>query len=241
MIIPVDPPEYETVRKQPPWRYEGSDIFHHRLLPSATLAPWLNDKDFLSSYLKVRGHTLVDLYRSYELWQLAKQTIKIPGDILEVGAWRGGSGAILAQAAHDYNKKVFLADTFYGVVKAGINDTAYKGGEHADTSPEIVKQLIDSLQLTNVKLLEGVFPDDTHQQVDSQICLLHCDVDVYMSAKDIVTWCLPRMPIGGMMIFDDYGFYGAEGITKFCDELKSRNDLIFFYNLNGHAIFVKIL
>lgn len=231
---------YEILRGEEPWKHESSNILHHRVTPFATLAPWLNDKDFMQIYEKVRQYTLVDLYRCYELWVLAKQSTKVEGVILEVGVWQGGTGAILAEATKLNNKKVFLADTFTGVVKAGTNDTIYKGGEHADTSLSLVSQLMSSLTLNSVELLEGVFPEDTQHMVEGNISMLHCDVDVYSSSRDIVEWCLPRMLVGAILVFDDYGFYGCEGVTTFCDELKHRDDLIFTHNLNGHAVFVKI-
>lgn len=231
---------YNTIKMQNPWQYENSNIIHHRVLPFATVAPWLNDVNFLNIYEKIKNHTLVDIYRCYELWILAKQSSKIDGVILEVGVWRGGTGAIIAEATRTKNKKIFLADTFTGVVKAGKNDTLYKGGEHSDTSLNLVSELISSLSFENVQLLEGIFPEQTQHHIKEKISMLHCDVDVYRSCKDIVDWCLPRMSIGSILVFDDYGFYGCEGVTIFCDELQMRDDLMFTHNLNGHAVFFKI-
>jgi O-methyltransferase len=215
-------------------------MIHHRILPYATLAPWLNDIEFINIYDKIKSYTLVDLYRCYELWVLAKQTKKVSGAILEVGVWRGGTGVILAEAAKRSGKRVFLADTFRGVVKAGANDTAYKGGEHSDTSNELVSGLLCSLSLEDVILLDGVFPEQTEHFVQERIAMLHCDVDVYASAKDVAEWCLPRMGAGSILVFDDYGFYGCEGVTMLCNELRMRDDLMFTHNLNGHAVFFKI-
>lgn len=231
---------YQALRSQEPWTHENSEVLHHRILPFASLAPWLNDQAFMALHAQIKSHTLVDLYRCYELWILAQQAGKVEGAILEVGVWRGGTGAILAEAAKSSGKKVYLADTFAGVVKAGENDTAYKGGEHSDTSLALVAELMSSLSLPQVELLEGIFPEATAHRVEGPIAMLHCDVDVYTSTKDIVEWCLPRMPVGAILVFDDYGFYGCEGVTTFCNELKTRSDLIFTHNLNGHAVFVKI-
>lgn len=41
------------------------------------------------------------------------------------------------------------------------------------------------------------------------------------------------------MVFDDYGFLGCEGVTRFCDEFRACPGLVFLHNLNGHAVFVK--
>lgn len=232
---------FSTIRRQTPWINQGADnVTHHRVLPYATYSPWINDDEFLSTYNKIKAYTLVDVYRCYELWSLAKQLTNVKGHILEVGVWRGGTGALLASAVKDTNdKSVYLADTFTGVVKAGEHDTNYKGGEHADTSKEIAEELINSLGLTNTHILQGIFPEDTSDKIIGNLCLLHCDVDVYSSAKDIVNWATPRMVTGGIVVFDDYGFYGCEGITKLVNQLKHDDNFLFVHNLNGHALLIK--
>jgi O-methyltransferase len=183
----------------------------------------------------------VDIYRCYELWSIAKQLKNVDGCFVEVGVWRGGSGALLATAAKQTNQErpIYLADTFEGVVKAGVQDTVYRGGEHSNTSMEIVLKLLESMGLSNVRVLKGIFPDETSDQVHEPIALLHCDVDVYQSAKEIVQWCLPKMSLGGVIIFDDYGFSGCEGVTRYANELSRRDDFVFLHNLNGHALFLK--
>lgn len=232
---------YQTLRSQTPWQHEGTGILHHRVLPFATLAPWLADPTFMALYEQIQSNTLVDIYRCYELWSLAQQARYVEGDVLEVGVWRGGTGAILASALKDSSDKtIFLADTFEGVVKAGMQDTRYKGGEHADTSVQLVESLMVQLALPNTRILKGIFPDDTQAAIPGKIAFLHCDVDVYSSSKDIVEWCLPRLSVGASLVFDDYGFFGCEGVTRFCNELRNRKDMRFIHNLNGHAIFVKL-
>lgn len=223
------------------WTNPPSDKKHIRVVPNATYAPWLNDKDFMSVYSCVKDHTLVDIFRCYELWSLAQQACSVEGDIIEIGVWRGGSGAILAKATENCkkSKKVFLADTFTGVVKAGLNDTKYKGGEHSNTSLEIVSNLINTLSLRNTEIIVGMFPEDSGQRVKGKISLLHCDVDVYQSCKDIIEWVTPRLSVGSILVFDDFGFSGCEGVATFCEELKTRSDLKFIHNLNGHAIYIK--
>jgi O-methyltransferase len=225
----------------PVWSNPPSTKKHQNVYPAATYAPWLEDRDFSETYSRIKNHTLVDMYRCYELWTLAKQAADIEGNILEVGVWRGGTGAVLAQAVRNQTwKKVYLADTFAGVVKAGVNDPFYKGGEHSDTVVDIVRELTQSLGLTNVEILHGIFPEDTQSRVHGKLSMLHCDVDVYTSSKDIVEWCLPRLSLGAMLVFDDYGFSGCEGVTTYCEELRSNNKFLFIHNLNGHAVFVKI-
>lgn len=212
---------------------------------SATYAPWNMDRIFQDIYEAVQGFTFVDKYRCYELWTLVEQSQKLgSGALIEVGVWRGGSGAIIAKKAQTIGipDPVYLCDTFSGVVKASINDvTYYKGGEHADTSREIVEQLIHGrLKLENVVVLKGIFPDETAQMVKcTRFRFCHIDVDTYQSAKDIVDWIWGKMLVGGMIVFDDYGCKYCEGVTKYVEELRHLPNRLLLHNLNGHAIIIK--
>jgi hypothetical protein len=111
---------------------------HKVTIPECTYAPWLVDTDFRRVYDAVSAHTLVPVYKLYSLWSCAKQTAHLEGDMLEVGVWRGGSGALLALAAKadDGDKR-----TTYGTV-AGISAT-------------IDLFLLDQLGYGNLTLYDG--------------------------------------------------------------------------------------
>jgi O-methyltransferase len=217
-------------------------VVHQLVIPHATYSPWWTDAEFQKTFREVQAFTLVDVYRLYELWTLIGQVTDVEGDILEVGVWRGGSGCLLATKAklENLQAKVFLCDTFAGVVKAGPQDREYRGGEHSDTSAETVAQLSAQLGLDNVRVLEGIFPDETADKVDSsRFRLCHIDVDVYDSARDVFEWCWKRLSIGGLVVFDDFGFHDCEGVTRLVTELAERSDVLFLHNLNGHALLIK--
>ncbi len=265
------------------------------VLPIANYTPWNADEAFQKVCRAVAENTQVDVARCYELWTLLPQTAHLPGTVLEVGVWRGGTGALLAAraaapargvgdggsvdagAGHDRtgardlvaaegrgaagrseeasaddqqtgnprvdmdnHRTVYLADTFRGVVKAGPKDDYYRGGEHADASAAMVSALVSSLSLDNVRILEGVFPEDTADQIaDEMVRFCHIDVDVYQSAKDVLDWVWPRMPVGGIVVYDDYGFYGCEGVTALGNEDFEKRDRVMIHNLNGHGVLVK--
>lgn len=213
--------------------------------PNATYAPWTTDQAFLKVYQQIRPHTLVDLYRCYELWTLMTQVGKLsgPADLLEVGVWRGGTTGLMASKmkADGLDGVFYSADTFEGVVKANEKDTSYHGGEHADTSQERVEKLLGQLDCTHVRLLKGIFPDDTAHLIppNTVFRFCHIDVDVYQSAKDILDWVWGRLLVGGMVVFDDYGFSTCDGITRLVEEWRQNPHCLLIHNLNGHAILVK--
>lgn len=212
--------------------------------PVAGYSPWLDDADFKSMHEAVKDHTLVDVFRLHELYSLARQLGKLPeGDILEVGVWRGGSGALLAGTARlcGLTSRIYLADTFQGVVKAGNKDTRYMGGEHADTSIETVEALFRRMGLDDHEILQGVFPEQTGARIaDRKFRLCHIDVDVYNSARDVNEWIWPRLVPGGLVVYDDYGFEPCIGVTRYVNEQLDLPDRLVLHNLNGHAIVVKL-
>jgi len=213
-------------------------IHHKQVIPYASYSPWEGDKEFKELYSVVKENTLVDIYRCYELWQLVRNLNTINGDILEVGVWRGGTGAILCKASASTKTKVYLADTFTGVVKATNEDTVYRGGEHSDTSDSIVVDLLSKISADSYQILKGIFPDDFPTLTIDKIKLCHIDVDTYQSAKDVFNYAWPRIEIGGIVIFDDYGFWTCEGVTKYFNSLEL-HDGQKIHNLNGHGIIIK--
>src|SRR5205085_6592735 len=107
-------------------------------------SPWLSDDEFKEAFAAVGGNTLVGIYSCYELWQLVAEAAKLTaGDLIEIGVWRGGTGALIARRCElsGISNAVYLCDTFRGVVKAGALDGHYRGGEHADTTRSEVEQL----------------------------------------------------------------------------------------------------
>ncbi len=225
--------------------------------PVANYRPWDVDDVFQEVYRLVRDATMVDIYRLWTLWFIASQ---VPaGDVLEVGSWRGGSGVVIARALErprggitsagretagreTAGRDVFLADTFAGVVKASTRDTYYKGGEHANTSVELVRGLLERAGVPHVRLLPGVFPDDRGHEIEERsFALCHIDVDVYQSARETFEWVWPRMVSGGVVVFDDFGFYGCEGVTGLIGEIAGRPDgsggrLTVIPSLSGQAM-----
>jgi O-methyltransferase len=236
---------YSLIRSTGELRALSPEFRHAPVLPAmATYSPWLTDAAFNAAYRRIRANTLVDLLRCYELWSLVRESAKLTaGDLLEVGVWRGGTGCLIATAAQraGLRQTVFLCDTFAGVVKAGPLDTRYAGGEHADTSRAAVESLAASMGLDQVRILQGIFPEETGAEIAARwFRFVHVDVDVYQSAKDILEWVWPRLVTGGIVVSDDYGAYGCEGATRAVNEWAARQDALLIHNANGHGMLVKL-
>tara|TARA_A100001388_G_scaffold246652_1_gene205782 strand:- start:47 stop:1096 length:1050 start_codon:yes stop_codon:yes gene_type:complete len=245
----------------------GINKIKHRVNLSMfnTYAPWLDDTGFRQYLEKVippyynsaveeklsgipntgdNTKTLVDVYRCWTLWEALRGVKDIDGDCIEIGVYRGGTSALMLHSLEFFNQSgtVYLCDTFSGVVKAGKRDTAYVGGEHADTEIETVEQFLQNFgPKTKFKIVKGIYPDETKEQIPSKkIKFIHIDVDVYQSAKDCVDTLWPLLQKGGVMIFDDYGVQGLEGVTQLVNELNDSLKNSFLLTMhNGQALFIK--
>ena len=216
---------------------------HSIIIPEITYSPWLADEKFRKIWPSLRQNTRVDEYKAYSLWQMIEQVKHIKGDFLEVGVWRGGSGCLLAYKCRQekIDAKVYLCDTYEGVVKSGDKDYYWEDGEVADTSVEIVEKLLKKFSLGNLQILKGVFPEDTgHHLVNKKFRMCHIDVDVYQSAKDTINWVWGKLEVGGVIIFDDYGHAQCDGITELVQEESKKADRFVIHNLAGHAIMIKV-
>jgi O-methyltransferase len=46
--------------------------------------------------------------------------------------------------------------------------------------------------------------------------------------------------VHGVVVFDDYGTWGCEGVAELVQEIAKNPDFFLFQNLNGHAVFIKL-
>ena len=237
---------YKIINTISIWLSATFKVGYQVILPYATYAPWLHDNAFLAIYKIVKKNSLVNIYQCYELWQLVAETQYLNGAIIEIGTWRGASLIIMAKQAALLGKQannqtiLYGCDTFNGVVKATKNDKYYKGGEHKNTSLAYVNNLAKLYNLHNIILLKGIFPDETGGEIaGKKFRLCHIDVDTYLSAKDVFEYIWPFIVLGGVVVFNDYGFPNTNGITTFVNQQRGQKGKMVLHNLNGNGLIVK--
>src|SRR5262245_1407026 len=121
-----------------------------------------------------------------------------PGDLVEVGVYRGGSAAVLARVAREQGRRLILFDTFEGIPLAGEFDH-HKVGDFGDTSLEHVRAAIP-----DAEFVVGVFPESMRGVKFVPVALAHIDCDQYETIKACCEIFPVFMANGGVMIFDDY-------------------------------------
>lgn len=121
-----------------------------------------------------------------------------PGDLVEVGVYKGGSASGLMDVAREQGRRLFLFDTFTGIPIADAEVDRHKVGDFGDTSLDAVRAA-----LPDAIFKPGIFPGTLTDDV-GPIALAHVDCDQHASVSACCTTLAARMVEGGVMVFDDY-------------------------------------
>jgi O-methyltransferase len=194
-------------------RVLGYDL---RIQRPVKIEPWTSDPEFLRLMEGVRGRTLVDDVRCFILHQHVRGAARLPGQVAEIGVFRGGTARLLARAVAARGKTVHLFDTFAGMPATDPERDLHRAGDFADTSLPAVREYLRDTP--NVRFHPGLFPQTAGPVEGERFCFVHVDVDIHASVRDCCEFFWPRLVPGGVMVFDDYGFLSCPGARLAVDE-----------------------
>ena len=139
------------------------------------------------------------------------QVKDLPGDVADLGSFRGGSALMLRRLALE--KHLHLFDTWEG--NPFDDDLCHhKRGEWL-ASLEDCKLLVGQDERTSYH--RGIFPYGVSNSEDLDLrsyCFVYVDMDTYQSTRDAIEFFWPRLVPGGKMIFDDWGWEPCAGVEK---------------------------
>lgn len=186
--------------------------------------------------LTSEAYRLGNILAHYELY---KKIIHLPGDVVELGVFKGNS---LIQFAtfrnlleNDKSRKIIGFDAF-GKFPSGDNTTSDEkfieswNDKFQDEfiSREDILAVLKNKKFENVELIQGdimkTLDDYVKTRPELRIALLHIDTDVYAPAKKGLEVLFDRVVKGGLVVFDDYGT--VEGETLAADEFLSNYNYI---------------
>jgi len=203
------------------------------LFTANPIRPWETEPDFLRLANDIADHTLVDRQRLYMLYQLVKQTRRLPGAVAEVGVYKGGTARLMARMLAGA-RPLFLFDTFEGMPETHAAHDFHKQGDFADTSLEQVRAYVG--ESASVSFFPGLFPGSAASLLDRTFSLVHVDVDIYASVLACCEFFFPRMNPGGVMVFDDYGLITCAGAKIALDEFCAARGEVAIYLASGQAL-----
>lgn len=131
---------------------------------------WDRDRAFVALMDEIAPRTLVDHPRCHILYQLAQHCLALPGEIAELGVYRGGSARLLATVRGEADKTIHLFDTFAGMPPADPVRDRHREGDFNDTSfPEVREYLAPFPKL---HFHPGIFPATAAAVAALSFCLV---------------------------------------------------------------------
>ncbi len=205
------------------------------IISSAVYCPWKEDKDFCNFYKKIENLTLLDLPRAYTLWSAAKNLKNNNGDVLDLGCLQGGSGFLMSK--QNLKGKTLMFDTFESFSR---NDGLHTKETFLFKDVQFVNKNIKKLNLKNTYVYKSRFPKNLKVKI-KKIKLCHFDVNVFNETKACFDFVNKRVVRGGILVFDDYGIWGVDGIKKFISYAyqKYSKNYNFIKNYMGQCLLIK--
>jgi hypothetical protein len=174
-------------------------------------------------------------------YELFRMVINLPGDIVELGVFRGTSllswaNFLEIRVMGDRHKKVVGFDNFRGFgeldAKDGASDSQVQkvaGGFDSggfETALEDAIAIFDADRFIPYKPRIHLVKGDIEQTVPAyvtehpgmRISLLHFDADLYRPTKIALEHLWPLVVPGGVVAFDEYGIPPWEGESRAVDE-----------------------
>jgi hypothetical protein len=209
----------------------------------------------------VRPWTMTGPDKMYALVQTVRYVTRhrIPGDVVECGVWRGGSMQAVARtllALGDTSRDLHLFDTFEGMPPPSERDTR-RSDER--TAAELLAQespqdslvwavaSIEDVQAgmaevgypaERVHYVKGRVEDTIPARAPEQISILRLDTDWYESTKHELEHLYPRLSSGGVVLFDDYGYW--DGAREAVDEfLEATGERLLLMRMGSGRLAVK--
>jgi hypothetical protein len=74
----------------------------------------------------------------------------------------------------------------------------------------------------NVEIVQGVVPDVLGELAIGQVAFLHIDMNCAFPERAALEWFWDRLGRGGIVLFDDYAYFGHEEQMRAIDEAAAR-------------------
>jgi hypothetical protein len=177
------------------------------------------------------------LYKIFARYEIFKKIIKVPGDIIECGVFKGTGHIYWLKLLKIYDplsiKKVIGFDTFNYFpksvknyekkkIKTFLKDSNYK----PVTTVQINKKIKKLNMIKRSELIKGdvVLTAKSYVKKNKgfKISLLHLDLDTYEGTKACLEAFYEKISRGGIILLDEYGKRGW-GETDAVDEFLERH------------------
>jgi hypothetical protein len=176
--------------------------------------------------------TMTGLLRLDDLQSCVETVIadEVPGDLIEAGAWRGGSSILMRATLNSLgarDRTVWVADSFSGFpVPEADGDQAdieleaeMEGLDYLAPNLEQVQGHFDRFAcLDGVRFVPGFFEETMAGLGAERWSVIRLDGDTYKATRLTLEALYPNLEVGGFVILDDYHF--LDGCRRATDDFR---------------------
>ncbi|HEU5320372.1 MAG TPA: TylF/MycF/NovP-related O-methyltransferase [Methylomirabilota bacterium] len=129
----------------------------------------------------------------------------VPGDVVEVGCYRGVTSQLLRRVidALDRGRELHVYDSFRGLPRPGRRDGRLVTGDFA-ASPARLREGFRRRGLRAPRVHAGWFADTLPRHLPPRICFAYLDADLEASTATALRHLYPRLSPSGLLLVDDY-------------------------------------
>jgi len=182
------------------------------------------------------GYTMVGHQRLENVQKCVEDILrnKVLGDLIEAGAWRGGTTIFMRALLKAYgviDRKVWVADSFEGLPAPKNKDDGWDLShvDYLKVSLDQVKSNFERFGLLDeqVEFLKGWFCDTLLHAPIKRIAILRLDGDMYSSTMDSLKNLYHKVSKGGYIIVDDYYSWPScrSAVTDFRTEHSIKSEI----------------
>jgi hypothetical protein len=218
---------------------------------------FMSDKRFLSAYRRGMdsSHQIMRPPGSREdihiEWRVAiacwaaHHATRLPGDFVECGVNTGIVSLAVCEYV-DFNatgKSFWLFDTFCGIPSDQITMTEQALGrseESIASYPECYETAKRNfMPFANVNLVRGLVPDTLTSVPITAVAYLHIDMNIAYPERAAIEHFWPKMPIGAVVLLDDYGWSPYLPQKEILDDFAKKNGVEIMMLPTGQGLLIK--
>ena len=168
---------------------------------------FLRDERFVN-ILQNRASDIIEqstIWRTYVVLYLARTSLKLEGDFVEAGTYKGYTAQLLFDECElsKHEKKLWLYDLFEW--KEGDEHTRLDEHNNSKMYEDVVSRFSD---YPNVNIIKGSVPESFSDGFPDSIAFCHIDMNHPAPEAGALKEVLPKLATHGAIIFDDYGWWG---------------------------------
>jgi O-methyltransferase len=143
---------------------------------------------------------------AYALYSLVRMQSGVPGNMVEVGMWQGGSAKIICHLKGD--KHFYGFDTFEGL--PGLSEEDEPWFHEKQFSAREASVAAKLKQFPRITLTKGIFPESGSILNGQRLSFVNLDVDLYKGTIESLNFLWEKMSERGLVLLHDYHLGGVK-------------------------------